>query len=54
MDRLAVEDNDFPPPLQPLTQPHNPQELSILLDTLLAPWSKRTTLDLQRAARRER
>jgi chromosomal replication initiation ATPase DnaA len=54
MDRLAVEDNDFPPPLQPLTQPHNPQEQSLLLDSLLAAWSKRTRLDLQRAARRER
>ena len=54
MDRLAVEDNQSPPRQQPLTQFHNPQELNILLDTLLAPWSKRTTLDLQRAARRER
>jgi chromosomal replication initiation ATPase DnaA len=54
MDRLAVEDNEFPPPQQPLTQFQNPQELNLLLDTLLAPWSKRTALDLERAARRER
>jgi chromosomal replication initiation ATPase DnaA len=54
MDRLAVEDNDFSPPSQHLAQFHNPQELNILLDTLLAPWSKRTALDLQRAVRRER
>jgi chromosomal replication initiation ATPase DnaA len=54
MDRLAVEDNEFPPPQQPLTQFYNPQELNVLLDALLAPWSKRTALDLQRAARRER
>lgn len=53
MDRLPVDDNDFPPPLQPLTAPYNPQYLSILLDTLLTPWSKRTAFDLQRAARRE-
>jgi chromosomal replication initiation ATPase DnaA len=53
MDRLAVEDNDFSTPPH-LTQFHNPQELNVLLDTLLAPWSKRTALDLQRAARRER
>lgn len=54
MDRLAVEDNEFSPPPQPLVQFHSPQELNILLDTLLAPWSKRTVLDLQKAARRER
>jgi chromosomal replication initiation ATPase DnaA len=30
------------------------QQLNVLLHTLLAPWSKRTALDLQKAARRKR
>ena len=51
---LAVEHNEFAPPPQPLTDFHNPQQLNVLLDTLLAPWSKRTALDLQTATRRER
>lgn len=54
MDRLAVEDNEFPASPQFLTQFYNPQQLNVLLDTLLAPWSKRTAHDLQSAARRER
>jgi hypothetical protein len=51
MDRLTVEDNDFPPPLQPLTPVQHPQELDALIDSLLVPWRRRTRAELRRLRR---